>query len=504
MSNVNDLDHFLKKYRLFPALIQVADFSNKLFSKNKVFADFPLTINGITYQQTVTQWGLFFIAHRLILSSNDGRSSNFEYYDLLEANRIFNELNEPFLEDGDLLGFLGRASYEQFCWQDRYMYNFSRNYMILVELYDKCKSQIKVDLNKVFYESFNLTIKEFLIIAFTVFGQSQINPYFTLDNLYNIKILEFNAVLTVEKINNFIKLVSASYSQIRALSFEFNKIILPGFEKYAFNPLLTYPLVKSDLSFKQSRNNLVVTNSVVFLKKFTDGVYWLLRDLYSESNSRDFLQGFGDLFEIYVGEILKRYFRDCEVINVNDYFRSKINNKKQTQIADWLINMGDSIFIFECKSQLIPMKLKQTFNKKYLADWSINTFQKGARQLESTVQLLQKDKGYQGKPVLKFIVLNENLYLAENRILKDLIVSHVPKENSNFYIITIQELELLEVPIKEFGIHKIMAEKQDIDKRNSLEEGHNFIHACKNIGGMEFTNSWLDKTYERFFDEFNF
>jgi hypothetical protein len=497
MSTVNDLDRFLKNYKLFPALIRIAHFSNRLFLDNNVFADFPLTINGRTYKQTVTQWGLFFIAHRLILSSNDGRSSNFEHQDLFQANQIFNDLNEPFLQDSDLFGLMGRVSYEQFWWQDCYTYNFSRNYIILVELHDKFKDVIKVDLDKVFYENFNLTIKDFLIIAFIIFGQSQINPCFTLEDLYDIQIPELDVVLKVEKINSFIKLVSASYSQIRELSFESNRRILPvelpDFERYAFNPLLTYPLVKCHLGYKQSRNSFVVTNSVVFLKKFMDGVYWLLRDLYNESNSEYFLQSFGDLFEIYVGEILKRYFGEHEVINLNDYLKLKPKSKNQPKIADWLIDIGDSILIFECKSQLIPMKLKQTFNKKFWNDWSIKVVKKAAEQLDSTLQLLQKDPDYKEKKFFKFIVLNEDLYLAENRIFK---------ENSDFYIITIQELELLEAPIKKFGIHRIMAEKQDIDKRNRLEEGQNFIHVYKSIGDVELTNNWLQETYDKFFDEF--
>ncbi|WLT36814.1 hypothetical protein NON20_11875 [Synechocystis sp. B12] len=96
MSSINDLDNFLKKYKLFPALICVARFSNKLFIANKVFEDFQLMVNGKTYKQTISQWGLLSIAHRLILCSNDGRSRDFKYEDLLKANRIFNELKEPF------------------------------------------------------------------------------------------------------------------------------------------------------------------------------------------------------------------------------------------------------------------------------------------------------------------------------------------------------------------------------------------------------------------------
>jgi len=106
MSKIEDLDIFLKKYKLFPALILVANFSNSLFRDNKAFADFTLLINGRMHKQTVTQWGLLFIAHRLILCSNDGRSSDFKYQDLLEAHSIFDNLDEPFLDDNDLLGFL--------------------------------------------------------------------------------------------------------------------------------------------------------------------------------------------------------------------------------------------------------------------------------------------------------------------------------------------------------------------------------------------------------------
>ncbi|WLT36811.1 hypothetical protein NON20_11860 [Synechocystis sp. B12] len=229
----------------------------------------------------------------------------------------------------------------------------------------------------------------------------------------------------------------------------------------------------------------------------------MLKTFQTLSNSRDFLQSFGDLFEIYVGEILKRYFGEDKVINLNDYFKLKTNNKKQSKIADWLIDIDNSIFIFECKSQLLPVKVKQTFNKTFFDTWSINVFQKGSSQLESTVQLLQKDDSYQGKQIFKFIVLNENLYLAENLIFKDLIMSRIPKENSNFYTITIQELELLEVPIKKFGMHKIMAEKQDVDKRNRPEEGQSFIHICKNIGSIELKNSWVEETYHNFFDQYN-
>ncbi len=213
------------------------------------------------------------------------------------------------------------------------------------------------------------------------------------------------------------------------------------------------------------------------------------------------------MFEIYVGEILTRYFGEHhEVINLDKELESRTNNKNKPKIADWQINIGDSIFIFECKSQLMSIKLKQTFDRKLFDNWLDDTFKKGAKQLESTVQLLQKDNNYSEKQFFKFIVLYKDFYFAEHPIFKDLILDHVLEKNSNFdrsnfYIITIRELELLDVPIKKFGIHRIMAEKENIDKKNQLHEEYNFIRACKNIDkDLEFTNSWLNETCNKFFE----
>ena len=232
MSNVNDLDHFLEKYELFPALIQIAKLSKQLFNANKVRDNLAFDSNKSKHTN-VTQWGLFFIAHRLILRSNDEHDkplANFEYENLLEANSIFNgldepffELNEPFFKDDDLIDFLVRRSQQQFWSQEYYGYKFARNYLILVELDDKFKGKIKVNIKKVFYENWDLTIRDFLIIGFAIFKHSLGYPYSVIDNLYGMleylqkqQILKLDEVLTREIFDNFIELVSGSYSGIQS------------------------------------------------------------------------------------------------------------------------------------------------------------------------------------------------------------------------------------------------------------------------------------------------
>ena len=530
---MNDLDEFLKKYKLFSTsiqvsdlskhpLIQVANLSRRLFHANRVHDNFTLESN--TSEQTVTQWGLFFIAHRLILHSNDEHDkqlSNFGYDNLLEANSIFNELNEPFFKDDYLIGYLGRSSQQQFWSQEYYAYKFARNYLILVELHDKFQDKIKVNINEFFREKSNLTIRDFLIIGFSIFKLSLHKDFLLLEPLYLFleqqlnkdKILGLDKVLTREKFDNFIKLVSGSYAQIRDLHKKCNTSTPTDFEQYEFNPLSKFPLVeflvKYDSSFQSNENYLVAPNSIAFLKKLTDVVYWQLRDLYMKrkSKSGEFLQIFGDLFEIYVGEILTRCFVENKVINLDDDFNARPEMKDKSR-ADWRIDIDNSIFIFECKSGLMDIKLKNTFDKESLANWLNKICKEAYGQLESTVQSLQeeKDKNYSEKQFFKFIVLYEDFYFAEHPIFKDLILDHVLEKNSNFdrsnfYIITIRELELLEIPIKKFGIHRIMAEKENIDKKNQLHEEYNFIRACKNIDkDLEFTNSWLNETCDKFFE----
>ena len=121
------------------------------------------------------------------------------------------------------------------------------------------------------------SIRDFLIIGFSIFKLSLRNDFLLLDKFYlcleqleQLRILELDEVLTRKKFDNFIELVSGCYFQIKDLHEKCNTSRLTGFEQYEFNPLSKYPLVKClvkyNSQFQPDENCLVAPNSIALFK----------------------------------------------------------------------------------------------------------------------------------------------------------------------------------------------------------------------------------------------
>jgi hypothetical protein len=139
---LSDLDDYLRKFTLQPALLMIGRTSLSLFEKGK-----PIE-QDLRTKVHVTQVGLAFLAYRLIWSSNDGRRDVFNEEALLRSMSIYNNLDEPFANgDRDLLGFLGRMSQEQFWWQEGISHDFARNYLLLAKIAQEPAFRNQMDLS---------------------------------------------------------------------------------------------------------------------------------------------------------------------------------------------------------------------------------------------------------------------------------------------------------------------------------------------------------------------
>lgn len=95
MYTINQLDAYLRKFKCMQSLMEIGKLSKQLHNSGKFFDNLPIVIDGLTHRQTVTQWGLGFLAYRLILVSNDGRRRLMDWPNLAKAHGIFGELEEP-------------------------------------------------------------------------------------------------------------------------------------------------------------------------------------------------------------------------------------------------------------------------------------------------------------------------------------------------------------------------------------------------------------------------
>ena len=502
MYSINVLEEFLRQFNCMDGLLEIGKVSRKLFSDNKFQDNLPVIVNNNERLLTVTQWGLAHLAYRLILVSNDGKRKKLDWNKLTIAHSIFNDLNDPFQNDNDLIGFLFRSSQEQFWWQD----------INLPSLWSRYKCIFSYDnfFTNNFYNISELSVEEYLLIGISILGYANLalsTPVFSIKNLMSSSIPSpFKESLTEEKINLFLKLTSGNYQKIRSEARTINKLTIPKYERFEFNSLFKYPIVQGDSRFQYySSFQYVIPNLGLLMKKVAQGAYWDLRDYFAgnPSPSQDFLNKFGEAFESYCGKILENHFNDKNVQRLEDVLDKQYKN---TNISDWVILDNEAIYIFECKSSLLPLMARQTFIKSVLNRWITRNIIKAIKQLEDTVSSLRKVGLITKQKVYKFIILLEDLHFAESHDFKKPIIERMIEKNiltsNQVYFITITELERMEEAIKKHGFIRILEKKKEIDDTDKLTLGSDFISVCKELdNSLNIKSQFLSRIFKETFSD---
>jgi len=485
----------------------VGKLSSDLFSKGESFRNIQIgQLGGIT----VTQWGLAFIAWRLIESSNNGRRHIFRILNILEASRIYTELEDPLLSDRNSFSWFNRTAQEQFWWQHPWGPPFARQYLLFVNPFEKSANPAKSQIDQTFSQKFHLTMCDFLLIgAYVAAYCSKLNVYFNVDHLMNRqKIPQLKGVLTGEKLGYFLRKTVGTYDEIRSFKTRSDRLIVPRYEKHEFNPLLKYPIVKADSRFHYRRDlgEFVAPSAPLLVRKITHGLYWELRDMYKSMQSTEFLTDFGSIFEEYVGFLLERFLGKSEVIRL----RKDDANRK---ICDFAV-VQDIVILFECKASLIPFRTRQIFTEEMLRPWLDRVIVYGAKQLFSTEQLLRSNRLSQipctsDKGIFKVIVTYETLYISEEPPWKDLarktlesarVFEEYPNIDERIYLMDIEQLEQAEEVLKRHSWGRIFREKTQLDNSQDLKEGHGFAQVFKNILRTDrLSCPTLEEAFKHFF-----
>lgn len=495
---IDDLDRFLRRFTCFKALVRIGDASRSLAEKHIPFCNFSFQRRGQEYKRTITQWGLACIAYRLVINSNDWKGKEFQYEDLLKTAFLFGELKEPFETDNDVLGFLGRMSQEQFWWQETMGQELGRTYLLYETIAAENGQSLKFNFGYEFQRAFGLTITDFLTIGHTVLGRAlEKSCVFRKEYLLRHEIPALADILTAEKLANWLKIVAADYRELRTVAGNINKVTLPGYERYEFNPLFRFPVVLGGSRFSDDNElQLVVPNILLLAKRLTDGVYWALSDLFVQKGSDEFRIAFGQLFELYVGELLKRYFGQDNVERLEP-------DEQDHKIADWLVWRDGLVLIIECKASLLPIMVRQTYQPGMFNDWVDRVFVDACKQLDSTEGILKTEGRIIGKETRKFAVLYEKLYLAEVPHLKRAIQEVLRQKFGSvpsFSVMTVKELECLEKPIARHGFEEILKQRDQMHADPILGMGYDFIEPARRLGSEDFSNEWLRRTCDEYFE----
>lgn len=413
----------------------------------------------------IQPWELETLAREIIRNS----SYNARPTDTLRKNRFFslvvNELKSfendsygIYGDDKNILRHLYRMAHRQFPWQSSPASN--------PELVRYFKIYNHGSLKEVFKDFFGIDPLSFYRHSIAIF--SYFLEDFFLNTDFNLDIPKLSKSRAEEILNLFSnKIEDIKYKIEDNEKFDHRFI-------YQFNPLRESPILLTNYNEEEG---YICPLPTLFYQHFTSGVYY---DLVSfESSSIDFGNSFGESFESYVGDVLKKSLEDSFEFYSESQYKT---GKDLIKTPDWIICDNGSIIFTECKTKRVTLETKQSL---YENESLKNDFRKLA---EAIVQLYQRILEYQDGhfPQIEYdpeltiypIVLTlENWFVGPEDIMNDIrarVEDLLKEENLSTNLITEMPYEILSAEdfevfaqmINKYGIKTLLRPKvNDEEKR---------------------------------------
>lgn len=502
----NELLNVLRRYNLRDGLIVFGKASTLAFNDKSENRIGKATVREPSTGVFVTQFGLAYLANALILSgANDYKSKQIgEKENLLTLLNIYsNDLifpeahrdrSLPFT-DKDMVSSMVRLSAEQFEYQFDFVHIIARTMIIFREIINTIPPHKFEPLDTIFERETKLNFSEYFVLAMAVWAVSQETSTFRKGSLTEGKIPSMQENLTDEKVTNFLNILSADYETFRAVDKEANVNLQPVFTKYRFNPLLIYPIIKTD---RTETDPYIVPCTLSFLKRAFGGLYWWFHRYFeSTGHQLDFRDYYGEVYEQYVGKILKEAYGEENVHPEIEYPKGKF--------IDWWVEKDSTIYFFEAKAYQFALLTKQTGDYELLIKEVKSKIIKSIKQVFERMQEIDKYEElsvFRDKKIVPVIVFME-IPLASSHLYKKLIEDELLEleqnglvgiKDSKIHFLNIEELEYYSS-----GVGKVPLEEVFAGYESNPSEG--FVSILQKKIGTHANNDYLDKVYKDYWNE---
>lgn len=504
--NFSKLSNYVRQFGILSCLTHLAKLSRKMFSDDWDFLEKPHP-DYPEVNEKITQWALLYISMVVILVTDEYKILSFQEKELIKSVNYFNGMIDPFTQDKNLIEYFFRISEEQFKMQRLTILNTWSRY---ISIYQK-----DIFFTLEFETVVGLTLNDYLMLGLSVFAlalDDKRSPIFEMKQLFeiNTSIPFLKDILTQEKLEKFFEYNSANYIKIKQLYRERNKNAPKNVERYYFNPLVNFPIVQI------KKGKYLVPNTLILLKRLSQGSYWDLRINFDKNKSQDFLNKFGECFEDYVKDLLEQYFGASNIKPVDTLI--KWGDRKH---ADLIYNEGENCYIFEVKSKLFAAQEK--YNMSKLDVW-LDDLKDSVRQLENTELIIKKEEVFKAKNYYKFIITLEDLPIGEfPEFKKEKILANVFNRNfnshkttiepeinnktdyevKNLYLLPINELEFLESFFTIHTFEELINMKIRVDEENNPQIGRYFLKIARLIDeNIVFSNKKLEKIHGEVLSKF--
>lgn len=496
----------LRRYNLRNGLIVLGRASNIVFNDK---SESHIGKSASRDTQTgvfITQFGLAYLANILLISGANDFKNGKEIGDrqnlLCLLNVYSNDLIAPEFQRDDSIPFthrdmastMVRIHAEQFEFQFDYVNLVARTIVLYKDIVDSVPPTRFEPFEVIFKRETGLSFEDYFVLVMAVWSASQGTATFRKEMLTEAQIPSMKTALTDEKVTNFLNILSTDYKTFRKIDVERNSELDPVFTKYRFNPLHIHPIIKTD---KVHTDPYVVPNTLCLLKKGFGGLYWWFHR-YFEAKGRqiDFRNYFGEIFEQYVGKILKEAYGEENVHPEITYPKGKF--------IDWWVEHNGTIYLFEAKAYQFALPTKQTGDNELLIKEVKSKIVKSIKQVHermSEIDTYEELAYFQGKKLVPVIVFLE-IPLASGHLYKGLINDELEEleknglkgiKNTKMPLLNIEELELYSGAVGKIPLEEVFARYE-----NNMAEG--FLSTISRELGKVPRNAYLGNVYKDFWN----
>lgn len=398
------------------------------------------------------------IAYNVIKYSNDFRGTK-------ELNReklkeIYYEIMEKFsykstsnlTQEEEILKITIGHSQEQFWRQqlfDILPYANLRNkrimsyYNLVKPINDILTEELGIEIDSIIYEN-GLDVLSFIFLKNNIYSENELKQI-VLEYIEKKKIN-----IKLEQVMAILEYYTCDYEWVRT-----------KLEKD--RPFFIKPFIKT-----QDTKKYIIIDIYSFTWKYSEGIYWIIRNYYNNIQSNEFVNSFGSMFEKYLEGVF------TFLLKRNQFENLDLNkNKRKERIADWLVKTQKYNLIIEQKSILLLSSFKvmeiniEEFKKKF-----IPKIEKAFFQLENT----EKIKIQNNKKTIKFILLFEYFPILESlKLYFESILEKRIFDLENYLFITLDEFEILMTLLKNDEELFNLVLKERLEREKELFKGAKFF-----------------------------
>ncbi len=484
-----DLTTYLRKFELCSALKFIGDLAYK-----NIFLDIQtVNINGVPIRNSI----LAYIAMLLIIWSNDYRSKKMTTSELRHSIDLYFGLPDPFKnEETNIISLLTRYGFSQFDYdRDVRTHQFSRTLIIYRDLWKDYNSE-QIDIEAKIIEITGFDIEQTLTLGQYFFAGSREGYFHKIEDT-SIFPDYLRQLTNSENQTRFLEWLSCSYTDFRHIYTE-QTTSLPSdeYEKSRFNPLINKPAIKIDRNVNQGDAQIyVVPIPRLIYEKVTNGLYYTLTQSFSNTHGNKFRAAFGNVFQQYVGLILRNAISD-DLIQEEFRYRSDSNPK---DTPDWIFRQGNTAILIEVKQSCLYLDAKQWGNIDKIKTNLKKTIGAGVKQLfqfkeDIDSNIYENLNDFLPLERIEFMIVTFDRAYFLNSFVREIIRELYPDIPSNFHwhTINIDEFETF-VSLAGFDLFETLQKKRlntELDKIDFHE------YCAQEFQEQDFSNPFLTSIYE--------